>query len=201
MLSAFGLPLSMKGFAMISPEETARIARRLDLNERIVWVGRPKPTAFALSTVPVMIFGIGWCALVATIISTAVRDFAETLRKAGFAWHEAVPLLFFVPFVVAGVAMLGAPLWRYLIMAGQYYVVTDKRALIMGRFVTQSRRRGEMDVDVDRVDRRNGLSDLFFAASNVTVNGRPQPFGFRNLPTAEVAAAERALLDLAARRG
>lgn len=186
---------------MISPEETARIARRLDLNERIVWVGRPKPTAFAPSTVSVMAFGIVWGALVATMVVSALGDFAETLREAGFAWHKALPLLFFVPFVVAGVAMLGAPLWRYLIMAGQWYVVTDKRALIMGRLVTQSRRRGEMDVDVDRVDHRNGLSDLFFAASNVTVNGRPLPFGFRNLPTAEVAAAERALLDLAARRG
>lgn len=186
---------------MISPEETARLARRLDLNERIVWVGRPKPTAFAPSTAFPMLFGIAWCSLVGIMIVVVLRDFAGTLRKTGFAWHEAVPLLFFVPFVVVGIAMLGAPLWRYLSMAGQYYVVTDKRALIVGRFITQSRRRGEMDVDVDRVDHRNGLSDLFFAASNVTVNGRPLPFGFRNLPTAEVAAAERALLDLAARRG
>lgn len=183
---------------MLPPEETARITRRLDLNERLVWAGRPKPTAFAVTTVFPMLFGVAWCSFVSLFIVQIVGDFWGKVHAAdfqGLTWAQISPLLFMLPFVLAGLATLGAPLWHYLAMAGQRYAVTDKRALIVGRFFTRSRRRAEITC-VDRADHRNGLTDLFFASSNVYVNGQPQPFGFRNLPTAEALAAERALRAL-----
>ena len=149
---------------MIDPELQARVERKLDLNERLVWAGKP------------------------------VLFFAEDGRE------EPLPLIigiciFFVPFVSIGVCMLGAPLWTRLRTPHWVYAVTNKRALIIGRFRTRDWRASELRF-VDRADHRNGRSDLFFAHDGGNGNGTRCPTGFHNLPTAEASAAESALRTL-----
>ena len=181
---------------MIDPRLRARVERKLDLNERLVWAGKPVPWAFSRQTLAAMLFGIPWSFITAMVMSGFIYGlfFAEDGRE------EPLPLIigiciFFVPFVSIGVCMLGAPLWTRLRTPHWVYAVTNKRALIIGRFRTRDWRASELRF-VDRADHRNGRSDLFFAHDRVSDNGSPCPTGFHNLPTAEASAAESALRAL-----
>ena len=100
---------------MIDPELQSRVERKLDLNERLVWAGKPVPWAFSKKTLGAMLFGIPWSFITAMVMSGFIYGlfFAEDGRE------EPLPLIigiciFFVPFVSIGVCMLGAPLWTRL---------------------------------------------------------------------------------------
>ena len=177
---------------MISPEETQKIKNRLDLNEHLVWVGKPKPRAFTKTTVGAMLFGIPWSAFVAFFLYVA---FFGEAKDGEPPEGRLVLALFMIPFVLVGLGMLFAPFWNRLRMAGQLYAVTDKSALVIGRLFTKRWRAGEMDT-IDRRDKRNGHSDLIFAYTSYAVSGQHQPTGFLTIPTSEASAAESALRAL-----
>lgn len=180
---------------MVDPELQVRLERELDLNERLVWAGRPVPWGFTKQTLGAMLFGIPWSVITAITMSGFIYGFV--FSEAGNGEPLAVKVgicLFFAPFVCIGVGMLGAPLWARLRTARWIYAVTDKRALVVGRFLTRSWRAAEL-TSVDRADHRNGRSDLFFAHDRGG-NGTRVPTGFRNLPAAEASAAETALRRL-----
>ena len=183
---------------MVDPELQARVERKLDLNERLVWAGKPVPWAFSRQTLAAMLFGIPWSFITAMVMSGFIYGlfFAEDGRE------EPLPLIigiciFFVPFVSIGVCMLGVPLWTRLRTPHWVYAVTDKRALIIGRFRTRDWRAAELGF-IDRADHRNGRSDLFFAreAGRGRAHASESLVGFRNLPAAEAPAAEAALRRL-----
>lgn len=179
---------------MLSPEETQRIERKLDLNERLVWCGKPRPKGLNKHTIGAMLFGIPWTAISGTVSGMFLVSMwlkpndSPLLARLGFT-------LFFIPFWCISVAMLGAPLWLRLRQKKWLYAVTDKSVLIVGAFRTTRLRRHNL-FSPDRADHRNGLSDILFATSDYAVNGRHLPIGFVNLPTAEANAAEQAVRDL-----
>jgi hypothetical protein len=190
---------------MLTPEETQRIQNKLDLNEQLLWSGRPIPRAFSKSTIGAMIFGIPWCAITSVVggaflSSVIFGDPNETCTINGKTttiaevsiWFKIGMCAFFVPFITIGIAMLFAPLWKRIAMTGQIYAVTTKRALIMGRIRTKSWRAPEINF-IDRCDRRNGTGDIHFSYSSVSQNGHHPPVGFDNLPAADLDAAEAAL--------
>lgn len=181
---------------MIDPRLRARVERKLDLNERLVWAGKPVPWAFSKKTLGAMLFGIPWSFITAIVMSGFIYGlfFTEDGREEPLALKIGI-CIFFVPFVAIGVCMLGAPLWARLRTARWVYAVTDKRALLIGLFHTRDWRTSELRF-VDRADHRNGRSDLFFAHDRGSDNGSPCPTGFHNLPTAEASAAESALRAL-----
>lgn len=182
---------------MLSPEETQKVKNRLDLNERLVWAGKPKPRAFTKHTVGAMLFAIPWSAFVCLFI--CVMLFGD-MQEAEDAPSMTFQVLFMTPFVLVGIGMLFAPLWNRIRMAGQLYAVTDKSALVIGRLFTKRWRAGEME-PIDRRDRRDGHSDLIFAYASVAINGHYPPVGFFNIPTSEAFAAESALRALKEREG
>ncbi len=175
---------------MISPETLQRIRSRLDLNERLVWCGKPVPRAFNKTTLSMMLFGLPWTAITGLV-------------SGGFFLAEDLPafplrlflILFFIPFYVVAISMLGAPLWSLLRQRRWVYVVTDKSARIMGAFRCTTWRRQELDF-LDRADHRNGLTDIHFSHASYMINGSHPLQGFINLPTAEASAAIAALKAL-----
>ena len=180
---------------MLSPEEVQRIQRTLDLNERLVWCGKPMPKGFNRITCSMMLFAIPWLAICGTVSVLFLYQlwFSESneplLLRIGLS-------LFFVPFWCIGIGMLGAPLWLRLRQRRWLYAVTDKSARIVGAFRCTSWRRQDLFAP-DRSDHRNGLTDILFATATYAVNGHHPPVGFVNLPTAEATAAEQALRALA----
>lgn len=181
---------------MLTPEETQRVQRKLDLNERLVWGGKPRPKGFNGTTAAMMLFGLPWVAITGFVSCGILSQlWAETSREP--LTLRLFVTAFFIPFWAVGLSMLGAPLWFRLRQHRWLYAVTDKSALIVGPFKCARWRRREISPP-DRADHRNGLTDLFFATASVAVNGRQSPTGFINLPTPEAPAAEQALRDLVA---
>lgn len=193
---------------MLPPEETQRLQNKLDLNEQLLWSGKPIPRAFSKSSIAAMIFGIPWCAITSIVggafLSSVifgdpndpvtVNGTKTTIGEVSI-WFKLGMCAFFVPFVTIGIGMLFAPLWKFIIMTGQTYAVTTKRALIMGRIRTKSWRAPEISF-IDRCDRRNGTGDIHFSYSSVSQNGNHPPVGFDNLPAEALTPAETALRQL-----
>jgi hypothetical protein len=190
---------------MLTSDETQRIQKKLDLNEQLLWAGKPIPRAFTKSTIGAMIFGIPWCAITSVVggaflSSVIFGDPNDPVTINGSKTTVgAVSILFkigicafFVPFITIGIGMLFAPLWKFLAMTGQTYAVTTKRAVIVGRILRKSWRTPEI-LFIDRTDRRNRTGDIHFAYSATSQNGHHAPVGFDNLPAADLDAAEAAL--------
>ncbi len=177
---------------MIDPEEQRRVERKLDLNERLVWAGRPKPKAFSKASVAMMLFGIPWIFITAMVSGGFALSWAQGAMNDKSVWERVFLCCFFIPFWAIGISCVFAPLWQYLRMRRQIYAVTDKSALVIGAFFTKRWRRREIGL-VDRADRRSGYSDLLFSQTSYSNNGQHFATGFHNIPTTEAAAAERAL--------
>lgn len=179
---------------MLSPEETLRIRRKLEPNEQLVWCGKPEPRGFNRTTLKMMLFGIQWTAITGALSGLIVWPswFSEKpdplLSRIGIT-------LCIIPFWAIAAVMLGAPFWRWLRQRRSLYAVTDKSALIVGALRTAVWRRWDIPVP-DRADHRNGLTDIIFAETPYSIDGRSLPVGFLNLPAAEAAAAEEALKRL-----
>ena len=123
---------------MIDPELQARVERKLDLNERLVWAGKPVPWAFSKKTLGAMLFGIPWSFITAIVMSGFIYGFFFTEDGRGEPLALKIGIcIFFVPFVCIGLGMLGAPLWCRLRTSRWVYAVTDKRALLIGLFHTR----------------------------------------------------------------
>ena len=193
---------------MLSPEETQRIQKKLDLNEQLLWCAKPIPRAFSKSTIGAMIFGIPWCAITSVVGGAFLSSIifgdpndpvtingSETTVGAVSILFKIGICAFFVPFITIGIGMLFAPLWKRISMSGQIYAVTTKRAMCIGRIITKSWRAPEITY-IDRCDRRNNTGDIHFSYSSVSQNGHHPPVGFDNLPANELNAAEQALRQL-----
>lgn len=193
---------------MLTSDETQRLQNKLDLNEQLIWAGKPIPRAFSKSSIGAMIFGIPWCAITSVVggafLSSVIfgdpndpvtiNGTKTTISEVSILFKVGM-CAFFVPFVTIGIGMLFAPLWKFIIMTGQTYAVTTKRALIMGRIRTKSWRAPEISF-IDRCDRRNGTGDILFSYSSVSQNGHHPPIGFDNLPAESLTPAETALRTL-----
>ena len=190
---------------MLTPEQTQRIQKKLDLNEQLLWCAKPIPRAFSKSTIGAMIFGIPWCAITSVVGGAFLSSIifgdpndpvtingSETTVGAVSILFKIGICAFFVPFIAIGIATLFAPLWKRISMTGQIYAVTTKRAMCIGRIITKSWRAPEITY-IDRCDRRNKTGDIHFTYSSISQNGHHPPVGFDNLPASELTPAETAL--------
>ncbi len=186
-----------------------RVQKKLDLNETLVWVGRPKPIAFTRHTVTLMLFGIPWCTIVSMVGGAFMLSFwfaapdskvtvneVETTVAEVSIWFKLGMTAFFIPFVVIGLGTLFAPLWNKLVMSWTIYAVTTKRAMHVGRWFTTSWRAKDLWREPDRIDKRSGYSTIEFAYGRTSTPAGQSKAGFINIPTSEAMRAEKALLDL-----
>ena len=194
----------------LDPTERFRVPSKLDRNETLVWVGRPVPTSRYRDWIGIVLFGALWFALVFAVGGTTIHGLwfsdgtgeitvngTKTTYGALSVWARIGLTAFFVPFFAIGVGTVGSPLWYRLWQSGLIYAVTDSRALRIGRVACKSWRACEILPRIDRADRRDGLTDLFFTTRTVS-NGksggsRQVPDGFVNLPSHVADEAELAL--------
>ena len=185
---------------MLPPEEFQRLQSKLKPKEQLLWVGKPIPRAFTEFTTHAMLFGIPWSCVAGCIIGSVLYDlfFGDandpitingTKTTVG-AVSILVMCAFVVPFIAAGIGLVFAPLWKYLLMKGRIYAVTTKRAMIVGRIRTQSWRASEMQFI------RRTSTDVHFVYSPVEQNGHHPPIGFESLSANDLDAAEAALHKL-----
>ncbi len=185
-------------------EDKAKIEKKLDLNESLVWCGRPvKARAFTRITCMTFFFGLFWCSILSVVatsfinalwVDTAsvieVNGVKKTAEQMSMASRVGMSL-FFVPFVVVGIGTLFSPLWYKLSMKTMIYAVTTKRALAVSCFGTRSWRKSDF-IKPDRADKRDGTSSIFFTHMNKSTSAT----GFYDISSQNAAVAEAALRKL-----
>jgi hypothetical protein len=146
--------------ATISDELRAVIKRELERDERINWVGAPRPTYFTSFAIAEFLFAIPWTAfaLFFTVMASGFKfpDFSN-----GFEWFP----LFGIPFVLIGFRMLTAPLRVYRQSLKTVYVITDRRAITFegGRTMTvHSYPLADLS-EIYRVEHKDGTGDVILA--------------------------------------
>ena len=198
---------------MLDLDLQARIERRLEDGEHLVWYAKPRPSAWFPKWPVVVSAGIFWCGLLAwTLWSVLSPSTVSGEGRTVIVFKvitDAIPFTerlarstFLLPFFAIGIGLILSPLWHWLWSVRVIYAVTDRRALYVGgRFSTRSIRAADF-LAPRCVNHHNGLSDLFFFLETATVNrftNAPTSTyleGFRNLPAAEAPAAEAALRAL-----
>ncbi len=195
---------------MLELNELEKLRHKLDLNETLVWAGKPKSWAFTKTTLVLIPFGLFWNSIVSIFIfgmifpmwfgdgsgQITINGHATTYGEMSFL-DKLWPTLFMVPFVIIGIVTLFSPLWAKIRSSGLIYAVTNKRALCKGRFFTTSWRSSEIYTP-DRADKRSGVTHLYFSTriSHGRNGSSSTPTGFYNLPSSEANAAESALKAL-----
>ncbi len=131
----------------------------LNDGEKIVWIGQPISTRFAMGSIPAVLFGIPWTAF-ALFWVCAAAQFQIPDFKEGFDWFP----LFGIPFVLIGFALLSTPFWMMRKAWKTVYVLTTSRAILFdGGFSTTIRSfRPDRMLDLHRKQRADGSGDLIF---------------------------------------
>lgn len=160
----------------------ARIRAELDAGESVRWADQPVPTFFLITSIAPFLFAIPWTAFAFFWICGASGFKIPDFSKGGFSFFP----LFGIPFVLIGLYLLSAPLRDYGRMRKMIYVVTNKRAIIIGREV-RSFFPKQLENCVRR-DRRNDMGDVLFVDLPLAVvlaerqsNSAAVPRGFINV--------------------
>lgn len=133
------------------------VNRELERDERIEWLGMPKPTFFSTTSTGAFIFAIPWTAFAIFWIAGA-----SNFKIPDFDKGEDLFPLFGVPFVLIGIGMLSTPLWTYRKSLRTVYVITDRRAITFegGFRMTIRSFPPERLTYIYRTQRRDGSGDV-----------------------------------------
>ena len=171
-----------------------QLRAELDSGENIVWETQAKPAFFTARAIFPAIFVVVWLAIVGVSMSTS------------FNRHPGPQN--FIPFVFFGIVfflVIGAPLLRRLGNQKTYYLVTNRRALIitLGRTKKVLSYYAAKLQSLERREKADGSGDIVFERSmganpwggNYRSNSYLQEVGFMNIP--DVKNVEGMLRDLA----
>ena len=181
---------------LVDPQLQRLVEPDLDTGERLLWVGRPDSKRMALQTIGSFVFGIAWTAFAIHFIWNWLKPFPGQPFNFRYDWDLPM-LIFMVPFVGLGFAMLLAPLSTYLKALRTVYAITDRRILIIVAGASRSiQSYSERDMGhIVRVERANGTGDLFFAQGTSEGKGDGK---FVGIP--EARSVEALLEDVLKRR-
>lgn len=99
----------------------------LDQNEKIIWRGNPKFSAYILKSLPISLFGIFWCTFLVPFYWAVFTGKAPI-----FVWFVLGPHTF------VGLGMLTAPIWQSLLYPYIEYAVTSKRIVYKSGFFARN---------------------------------------------------------------
>ncbi|MFO1150311.1 MAG: hypothetical protein U1E62_18190 [Alsobacter sp.] len=188
----------------LPPSLRRRVEAELQPGERVLWAGMPSPLSALLPSLFLFVFGIGWSSLTFTWEAVAVRALlggASSDKAPGMPGGMGVMFaLFGIPFVLVGIALLGAPFFVALQAMMTAHVVTDRRLLTVtgGPWKqVESRDPGALTF-LRRRDHRNGRGTLRLGFGTT----RDSDGDARSVETswagvAEVRQAEEAVRELA----
>ncbi|MBN1284050.1 MAG: hypothetical protein JXB47_01485 [Anaerolineae bacterium] len=137
-------------------------------DERLLWVGQPNPLRIALKSLPQLLFGILWMAVIIFMIS-AIGGFGSV----GGGFFSIFSLVLFI-FAIVGLGMLASPLWSYFKAMRTVYAVTDRRIMMIEQtFSTSVKSYGEDNLEfVERRMRSDHDGDVIFTREHRTSRTR-----------------------------
>jgi hypothetical protein len=117
---------------LIDPQAQRLIEPYLEVDERLLWVGRPDPKRMALLDLGSFGFGIMWTAFIVHFGWNWLHFPSSRSSRFSYTWDLPM-LIFMVPFVGIGLSLLFSPLGAYLKARETIYAVTHRRVLIILR--------------------------------------------------------------------
>jgi hypothetical protein len=171
-----------------------QLQTELDSGERIVWQAKAEPRFFAPKALFPAIFGVIWLGFISTMITFGSHG--RTQRSGG--------LFPFFPFAFIGLIVLATPLFRFLGSRRTWYLITNRRVLI----ITLGSNRKVLSYYPDKLqglerrERADGRGDIVIdrtstGSFNSGYRGSAylQEVGFMNIP--DVKNVEGLVRDLA----
>jgi hypothetical protein len=114
------------------PPQLTTFARREFAGERMVWAGQPSPRAAMTGGWAIWLFAVPWTAFALFWEATAVGALLRNApRPRGDGFGPAFMVLWGIPFVLLGLAMLLSPFWLARQARRSVYVLTDKRLALL----------------------------------------------------------------------
>jgi hypothetical protein len=150
----------------LPPELDARVRGELQNNERLLWVGQPRPGRFARQAWPIVLFGIPWTAFALFWMVAASGMLFGANQGGGPGAIGIIFPLFGLPFMLIGLVMLSSPYWLRRKALRTCYGLTDRRAILW-----EAGWRGSVEVrsyepkkltQIRRVEYADGCGDLIF---------------------------------------
>lgn len=120
----------MKAIQQIPKKIRQALKAELKQGEKIKWLGSPIPAGYALRAVPLTILGIIITVFFIFWMGNAV-DFKVPDLSDAFALFSLIFLLFGIPGLFLGIALLGSPIWLFTKADLIAYVITDQWAIIL----------------------------------------------------------------------
>ena len=136
----------------------SKVDRELEPGERVEWIGMPIPRYFTSSSTGLFLFAIPWTAF-AIFWMCGAAGFQIPDFKEGSDFF----VLFGVPFLLIGLAMLSSPFWTYKKSFKTVYVITDHRAITFeGGWMSTTIRSypPEKLSDIYRREKKDGSGDV-----------------------------------------
>ena len=166
----------------ISRELDERVQRELESGEHIQWMEQPIPRYFTAASTVAFLFAIPWTAFAIFWICGASGFKLPDLSNG---WFNLFPL-FGLPFVLAGLGMLSAPLWSRRKALKTVYVITDRRAITFDAGWTTTIRSYAPDQlqKIYRKEKRDGSGDVVLGQRVVAGSEggqQTQDLGFLNV--------------------
>jgi hypothetical protein len=141
------------------PNNVADFVRAEFQGETIRWSGQPDPARACLGAMPMLLFGIPWTAF--SVFWMWAAWWGSSKASGDASWFALFPL-FGVPFVLIGVGMLAAPVWKMLLARRTVYVLTAKRLTVVESGLTLKVRSifpGDVH-SIERTQRTDGSGNL-----------------------------------------
>lgn len=134
-------------------------------DERVVWSGKPIPKRHLFPTgmdIYSFVFGIIWVAFIASFIMPMfIADFFPMEKPNGWLFTPFNIVL--ALFVGVGLFMLLLPLYRYWLAKRTFFLITNRRALIIADGVRRKINGFSNLSDVYTDLRKDGSGNLFFS--------------------------------------
>lgn len=182
---------------LLPPQVQALVDAEIAPGERVLWQAQPLPSGFARGGICLTLFGIPFTGF--AVFWIVMASGATHIGVWGFLFP-----LFGLPFLLAGLGMLSAPLWMRWQAGRTAYVLTDRRAVILspGLFSRSVRTfEPERLGHLQRRERADGSGDLVFETQHWRDSDgdrRTREVGFIAVP--EVKLVEQMVRALVATR-
>jgi hypothetical protein len=153
----------------LTPEQEDRVRSELSPDEKLVWIGQPRPDLAARGSCFVVGMGVFFILFSLFWIGIALYVGGMFAQQAAWGAADILPMLFpvcGVPFVVIGILMLNAPGWMRARGRRTIYALTDRRAILWEpNWVTSITTRSYTRDGLGRMARQenaDGSGDLIF---------------------------------------
>ena len=188
----------MESDAHISDNLRELVNAELMDGETIQWMDQPVPVFFSAAAIGIVLFAIPWTAFSIFWMCGAAGVF--DINNAKFEFNALDPgrlmlAAFGIPFLLIGLGMLSVPLRMRRSMKQTVYVITDQRAMIIGREFGAFDIKSYYPTDFSRLHRTqktNGIGDVYFHIKRSDDSSTEE--GFQNLRN--VREVEKILQDL-----